>query len=485
MASRQPGILEGGMVVGGSVQQLDTLLAGGTVICMDPERRVIPEGALGIKGAEIAVVGPREKVEKEYRAAREIDVRGRLVLPGFVNTHTHQFQGLLKGLACDRVLVDWFREVVGPSATALEPEHCYAASLLGCLEAIRSGVTTLVDFMYAHPRPGLSEAVIQGFREAGIRGILARGFLDTGEEDGVPPALIEPVDSVLRDTQDLFSRYHGADDGRLGIWLAACMIWSQTERSLKLARELADALGMRLNMHVAETRFEIETAQRRFGGSTDLQVLERLGFLGPDVLAVHCVYLGPRDLRILKHYDVKVSHNPTSNMYLASGVAPIPEMLMHGITVGLATDGPASNNNQNMIHSLKQAALLHKVAQKDPTCLTAEQVLEMATIGGARAVGLDSLVGSLEPGKRADVIVLRMDNPFVAPVHDPVASLVYSALGDEVEMVFVDGKEVMSGGRLTTLDEGEVLKRADAAARDLARRAGTQWTPGKWRNVGF
>jgi 5-methylthioadenosine/S-adenosylhomocysteine deaminase len=469
----------------GPAQQLDTLLVGGTLICMDPERRVIPDGALGIRGAEIAVVGPRVDVEKEYRAARVVDARGRVVLPGFVNTHTHQFQGLLKGLACDRVLVDWFREVVGPSATALEAEHCYAASLLGCVEALRSGVTTLVDFMYAHPRPGLSEAVIRGFREAGIRGILARGFLDTGEEDGVPRALIEPVDAVLQDVQDLFSRYNGADNGRLWVWLAACMIWSQTERSLKLARELANTLGMRLTMHVAETPFEIETARRRFGGSTDLQVLERLGFLGPDLLAVHCVYLGPRDLRILKRYDVRVSHNPTSNMYLASGVAPIPEMLMYGITVGLATDGPASNNNQNMIHTLKQAALLHKVAQKDPTCITAEQVLEMATIGGARAVGLDALIGSLEPGKRADVIVLKTHNPFVAPVHDPVASLVYSALGDEVERVFVDGKEVLSEGQITALDEAEVLRRAEAAARDLVRRAGTGWMPGWWRRIGF
>ncbi|HHY94200.1 MAG TPA: amidohydrolase [Firmicutes bacterium] len=463
---------------------MDTLLSGGSVVTMDAERRVIEDGAVGIKGAVIQVVGPRQEIEASFKAARVVDTRGRVIIPGLVNTHTHQFQGLLKGLACDRVLVDWFRDVVGPCATALEADHCYAASLLGSLEALKSGATTLVDFMYAHPRPGLSEAVIRGFRETGVRGILARGFMDIGAEDGVPDALIEPVDTVLQDVQDLHGRFHGSEDGRIWVWLAACMIWSQSERALKLCRELADGAGIRITMHVAETPFEIENARRRFGG-TDLQALERMGFLGPDVLAVHCVYLGPRDLRILKHYDVKVSHNPHSNMYLASGVAPVPDMLMYGITVGLATDGPASNNNQNMIQVLKQAALLHKVATKDPTAITAEQVLEMATIGGARAVGLDSMIGSLERGKRADVVVLRMDNPFIAPVHDVVGGLVYSALGNEVERVFVDGKEVVSDGRLTTLDEREVVERAEAAARDLVCRAGVRSAGRKWRSLGF
>jgi len=226
-------------------------------------------------------------------------------------------------------------------------------------------------------------------------------------------------------------------------------------------------------MHVAETPFEIENSRQRFG-KTDLRVLEQLGVLGPDFLAVHCVYLDAGDVQTLAANGVAVSHNPTSNMYLSSGVAPVPAMVRAGVPVGLASDGPASNNTHNMIQSLKFAALLHKVATRDPTVITGETVLEMATIGGARALGMDREIGSLESGKRADLFVADLGaSPFCSPVHHPVSALVYSAAGHEVETVVVDGRVVLHEGHLTTASEERIRGAAQMAADRLVTRSGT------------
>jgi 5-methylthioadenosine/S-adenosylhomocysteine deaminase len=464
---------------------MDLLIAHGTLVTMDPERRIIEDGAVLIQGQRIAAVGSAAELREHYPDVKTLDAAGRVVTPGLVNTHTHLFQGLLKGLGDDRVLVDWFRQVTGPSAVHLTPEDCYHAARLGCLESIRSGATTLLDFMYPHAQPGLSAPIIRAFQESGIRGVFARGYVDYGLEEGVPPEIIEDTHQALADCRQLFENYHGSAEGRIQVWVAPCMIWTQTEGGLLATRRLANETGMRISVHVAETPFELENARRRFG-LKDLEYLASIGFLGPDVLAVHGVYLDERDIRILKQHDVKLSHNPVSNMYLSSGVAPIPDMLMAGITVGLATDGPASNNNQNMIQTLKFTALLHKVATKDPTVITAEKVMEMATIDGARALGLEDEIGSIEVGKKADLIVLNFGSPFASPVHHPVSSLVYSAIGNEVEAVIVDGQVVMEGSQVSTMDEEEVVRKAQAAADHLAQRAGTtRFRRRPWRSLAY
>jgi 5-methylthioadenosine/S-adenosylhomocysteine deaminase len=262
------------------------------------------------------------------------------------------------------------------------------------------------------------------------------------------------------------------------------MIWTVTDSSLREIRDLARRLGVGLTMHVAETTFEVENSRRRFGAN-DLEVLHRLGMLGPDMLAVHCVYVDDADIQVLRATRAAVSHNPTSNMYLSSGTAPVPAMLQAGVPVGLASDGPASNNTHNMIQSLKFAALLHKGVSRDPTIITGETVLEMATIGGARALGLESEIGSLEVGKRADLFVADLAaSPFAAPVNHPVSALVYSAVGTEVETVIVDGRVVLSDGRMTTLDEDRVRRLALAASDGVTRRAGTDALRCRpWRSV--
>lgn len=461
---------------------MHTLLTHATVVTMNAQRAILEDAALSIQDDRIQAVGSTESLRSQYPECDVIDCRHQVIIPGMVNTHTHLFQTLLKGLGDDRVLKDWFTCMTGPSAAHLTPEDCYAAARHGCVESIKAGVTTLVDFMYAHPRSKLTEAVVQAVQETGMRGIVARGYLTLGADYGVPEALIEPLDRALSDACELIERYN-QPGARVQVGFAPCMIWSVDPETLRQTRQLADDLKALITIHIAETPFEIENSLARFG-MRDLQYLQHTNFLGPDVLAVHCVHCLDRDIRILKLHDVKVSHNPCSNMYLASGFAPIPQMLLAGVTVGLACDGPASNNNHNMIHTLKFGALIHKGYHQDPTIITAEKVLEMATIDGARAIGLDHEIGSIEPGKKADLVVLNFDNFFINPVHSPTSALVYSALGNEPEMVLIDGRIVMKDRVMQTVSESEVLQQAQQAADGLATRAGTaRFKRRPWRSL--
>jgi 5-methylthioadenosine/S-adenosylhomocysteine deaminase len=459
---------------------VDLLVRGGTVVTMDAERRVLHRGHVAVRGTRIVEVGGDDAT---LTATTTIDATGKVVFPGLVNTHTHLFQTLLKGLGDDRVLVDWFGCMTGPSASALTERDCYTAALCGALEALRFGTTCIKDFMYAHPRPHLTDAVARGLVDSGIRAVLVRGYCDWDDEDNVPPPLIEPLEAVLADCERVAAAYHGAEDGRLSVRFGPCMIWSVTPESLREVRALATDLAVGLTMHISETQHELAVSRRRFG-RTDVQYLAETGFLGPDVLAVHCVHLDRDDIRTIRDHDVRVSHNPTSNMFLASGVAPVPDMLATGITVGLGCDGPASNNNHNMVEALKFAALLHKVRRDDPTAITAEQSLEMATIGGARALGLDHEIGSLEPGKKADIVVADLATSLAAaPIHHPVSSLVYSATGHEIDTVIVDGHVTVDGGEFVAIDAASVLRETQAAADNLVERAGTGWLRHRpWRS---
>lgn len=459
----------------------DRLLTNATVVTMNPDRDIVEDGAIYIDDDRIGAVGATTDLLQEYPDAEMMNCAGRVIIPGMINTHTHLFQTLLKGLGDDRVLKDWFTTMTGPSAVELTEDDCYAAALHGCVESIKSGVTTLVDFMYVHPRANLTDAIIRAFDESGIRGIVARGYTTTGADVGVPAPLIEDVDEALDDARRLIRRHNQAG-ARVQVGLAPCMIWTVDRDTLLKTRELADAEGALFTMHISETPFEIENSMQRFG-MRDLQYLEHLGVLGPDVLAVHCVQCVPKDVRILKLRDVKVSHNPCSNMYLASGFAPIPDMLLAGVTVGLGTDGPASNNNHNMIQSLKFAALIHKGFHRDATIITAEKVLEMATIDGARAIGLENEIGSIEAGKKADLAILQFDNTFATPLHNPVSALVYSALGNEPETVIVDGRVVMRNRSTKTVSESDVMMLSQQAADGVAERAGTaKYKRRPWRS---
>jgi 5-methylthioadenosine/S-adenosylhomocysteine deaminase len=461
---------------------LSYILANGWLITMNERREVLETASIYLERDRIAAIGTRQQLEHRHPEAEVVDCSGHIIMPGMVNTHTHLFQTLLKGLGDDMVLKKWFTCMTGPSAVHLTAEDAHVAALHGCVESIRSGVTTLVDFMYAHPRPGMIQSVVEAFDATGMRGFVCRGFLSLGEEYGVPRALIEKPEGAMADARQLIKKYN-KPGGRIQVGLAPNMIWAVDENGYRQNRKLADEEHVLVTTHVAETTFELQTAASLYG-RTDTEFLSDIGFLGPDVLAAHCVQCTTHDIRILHHHGAKVSHNPCSNMYLASGCAPIPEMLRAGVTVGLASDGPASSNNHSLFQAMKSAALQQKGEHRDSTIITAEKVMEMATIDGARAVGLEKEIGSIEIGKKADIIVIDYDNAFMTPMHHPVSAIVYSALGHEVSSVMIDGRFVLRDGVITGVNEQAVRRQAQQSADALTQRAGTdKFKQRPWRSA--
>jgi 5-methylthioadenosine/S-adenosylhomocysteine deaminase len=458
------------------------ILADCWLITMNERREVLEQASVYVEKDRILGLGTRRQLQQQQPEAELVDCAGRIVMPGMVNTHTHLFQTLLKGLGDDMVLKKWFTCMTGPSAVFLTAEDASAAATHGCVESIRSGVTTLVDFMYVHPQPGMIKSVVEAFEATGMRGFVCRGFISMGEEYDVPRALIEKPQVALADAKQQIRAYN-KPGGRIQVGLAPNMIWAVNEEGYRQTRKLADEEHVLITTHVAETTFELQTAAALYG-RTDTEFLSDIGFFGPDVLAVHCVQCTTHDIRILHHHGVKVSNNPCSNMYLASGCAPIPEMLRTGVTVGLASDGPASSNNHSLFQAMKFSALQQKGEHQDSTIITAEKVMEMATIDGARAVGLEKEIGSIEVGKKADMIVIDYNNAFMTPIHHPVSAVVYSALGHEVASVMIDGKFVMRDGVITGVNEHAVRRKAQQCADALTKRAGTdKFKQRPWRSA--
>jgi 5-methylthioadenosine/S-adenosylhomocysteine deaminase len=462
---------------------MTTIFTDAWLITMNAQREVLHNASVCVVGDRIAAIGTRSQLTQRYPEAEVIDCAGKIVMPGMVNTHTHLFQTLLKGLGDDMVLKKWFTCMTGPSAVHLTADDAHIAALHGCVESIRGGVTTVLDFMYAHPRPGMIAGVVTAFEESGVRGFVCRGFASMGEEYGTPIELIERPDFALADAREQIRRFN-KPGGRVQVGVACNMIWTVDEDGYRQTRALADEEHVLITTHIAETDFELETAAAKYG-RTDTEFLAEIGFLGPDVVAAHCVHCQTSDIALLLKHDVKVSNNPCSNQYLASGCAPIPEMLRAGVTVGLASDGPASSNNHSLFQAMKFSALQQKGVHQNAEIMTAETVLEMATIGGARAVGLEREIGSIEVGKKADIVVVDYDNAWMTPIHHPVSALVYSALGHEVVTVMIDGRLVLCDGVVTTVDERLVRRSAQARADALTARAGTdEFKRRAWRSVG-
>jgi 5-methylthioadenosine/S-adenosylhomocysteine deaminase len=352
-------------------------------VTLDPNTPIIREGAIGIENDHIEFVGTSEEATKLFSATKILDVEGRTIYPGLINTHTHLFQTLFKGLGSDVHLFQWFGKALAPFIPFLTEEDCYAAALLGCVEAIKSGATTVLDFMYAHPRPDLSKAIIRAMEDTGIRGIFARGIVDSGRDLGLPEEMIQNLDEAIEDTEKLFGIYHNYNGDRIRVWVAPSSIWMATPRAFSRAKELADRHNSSMTWHASESRSVIDYAKSKYS-KTDLDLLKGMVILSKNVLAAHCVWVDDNDIELLRTNSVKVSHCPVANMYLSDGVAPIPRMLRSGVTVGLGTDGAASNDNQDMLSVLKFTALLHKVHNQDPAIITSSQVLNLATCGGGR-----------------------------------------------------------------------------------------------------
>lgn len=440
-------------------QDADWLWSAGFVLTMDPSRRILEDGAVVVRGERILAVGKRAELERSYRAARRIHVSEAVIAPGLINAHTHAPMSLLRGLADDLALQDWLEKYIFPvEAKFVSPDFVRAGTRLACLEMALGGVTTFADMYY------YEDAVAEATRECGLRGVLGETILNFPAPDA--PNFRQALDY----TERFIRRYQG--DPLIVPAVAPHALYTNTEESLRASRALANRYGVPLLTHLAETRQEWDQAMDRFGKSP-VAAYEQLGLFEGPTVAAHCVWLDEVDLRIFSRRGVGVAHCPSSNMKLASGVAPVTKMLAAGIPVGLGTDGPAgSNNDFNLFEEMDLAAKLQKLSTGDPRALPAIQAVEMATITGARALGMDREIGSIEPGKRADLILIRLDAAHAVPLFNLYSQLVYALKADDVEHVMVNGRLIVHSGRMLTLNNRSVLLEARRLQSRIAGSAG-------------
>ncbi len=427
-------------------ERVDLVVSKGTVITMDAARRVIQDGAVAIQSGTIVAVGPREDIEQRFDAARRIDARGDLILPGLINGHAHAAMSLFRGLADDLSLDDWLKKYIFPAeARNVTEDFVVWGTRLGVLEMLRGGITTYADMYY------FEDAVARVTKEAGMRGVLGETILDFPAPDN------KTLAEAFRYTQDYLDRWKG--DPLITAAVAPHSIYTCSEKTLKDSAALARRNNSPILIHIAEAPFELEQSRAKHGLSP-VGYLERIGLLGPDVVGAHCIWVDAADVTTLAHFGVGCIYNPSSNMKTASGVMPAVDMLAAGVPIGLATDGAASNNDQDLFEEIDLAAKLQKIARKDPRALPAEQVVEMATIGGARALHLEKQIGSLEAGKKADLIVIRTEAAHATPMYNVYSHLVYALKASDVNTVIIDGRMVMEDRRMLTLDESEILTKA-------------------------
>jgi 5-methylthioadenosine/S-adenosylhomocysteine deaminase len=427
-------------------RQVDLVVSGGTVVTVDAGHRVIPDGAVAIQGMDIVAVDTSDAIRRQFRGLDTIDATGQVVMPGLINTHTHAPMVLFRGLADDLALMEWLNNYIFPAeAKMVSPEFVRAGTRLAVLEMIESGTTTYADMYY------FEEEIAKETRAAGLRGVLGQTIIQFPVADAKTPA-----DGLAR-AEAFIKAFKG--DSLITPAVAPHALYTLDAPTLKAARELSRRNGVPTLIHLAETRDEVTTAQERLAASP-VAYLDSLGFFGPGVLAAHGIYVSEQEMPLLKSKGVGVSHNPESNMKLASGTAPVTAYLRSGVALGLGTDGAASNNDLDMFEAMRMASLLHKLQTNDPRAVSAQAAVDMATIGGARAMGMDKQIGSLEPGKRADLIAVGMSAARQTPMYDPISHLVYVTRGDDVQTTIVNGKLLMRNRKVLTLDASAILKEA-------------------------
>ena len=439
------------------------VVTGGTVVTMDAQRRVLSPGAVAIDGTAIAAVDTPQAIAAAFSAADVIRADGSVVMPGLINTHGHAPMVMYRGLADDLKLMDWLQKYIFPAeGKTVSAAMVRTGARLAALEMLQSGTTLHTDMYY------FEEEVAKATKEAGIRGVLGQSIIGFPVADAKTPA------EGLARAERFMQAFKG--DPLIVATVAAHSMYTVDADSLKATRDLAARFGVPLLTHLAETREEVREALEKHQQSPTAY-FESVGFWDAPGLAAHGVHLSDADIEILAKHRVAISHNPESNMKLASGAAPLTKLLKAGVVVGLGTDGAASNNDLDMFEAMRQAAFLHKLSEDDPTVASAQAVLEMATRGGAAAVGMGGRLGSLEAGKLADLIVVSMASARQTPMYNPVSHLVYVTRGDDVRTTIVNGRVIMRDRRVLTLDAAAVL----ADARKLAEqvRAAVATVPGQ------
>ncbi len=434
-------------------EKADLLISGGTVVTMDAGRRLVENGAIAVRGERIIDLGPSAEILGKYDAARRVSARGQIILPGLINTHNHAPMVLFRGIADDLKLMDWLQNYIFPAeAKNVTAEFVEWGTRLACLEMIRSGTTTYSDMYYFEDRVAAATA------EAGMRGVLGETIIQFPAPDNKTP------EDALSYTERFIK--HWRTSALITPAVAPHAPYTNSAETLKACKALADKYGVPMIIHVSETQDEARQIKEKYG-TTSTKWLEKLGVLGPGVLFNHAVWLTEEDLAAIRGNGVTVSHNPESNMKLASGTAPVARMLALGIPVGLGTDGAASNNNLDMFEVMDFTAKLHKLIAMDPTVLPAQQVVELATIGGARALHKDKDIGSLEPGKKADLILVDCGRAHALPLYNVYSQLVYDLKGADVRTSVINGKLVMLDGRVLTLDDAGIKQKAQMFRRRI------------------
>jgi len=438
---------------------ISLVVTGGTVVTENATRQIVSPGAVAIDGTDIVEVGSADAIAARYQARETIDARGHVVLPGLINTHTHAPMVMYRGLADDLALMDWLQKYIFPAeAKTVSPELVRVGTRLAALEMIESGTTTFADMYY------FEEEIAKAAFGAGLRGVLGQTIIQFPVADAKTPA--EGLARAERFIQEF------KDNGLVVPAVAPHALYTNDRTSLVASAALGRKYGVPILIHVAETEDEVRTAREQYK-MTPVAALESIGFWGPKTLAAHGVWVTGEDMAILERHNVGVAHNPESNMKLASGAAPVGKYLAAGIAIGLGTDGAASNNDLDMFEAMRQAAFLAKHATKDPTAVSAKTALDLATIGGARALGMERLIGSLEAGKRADLITVSMSASRQTPLYDPISHIVYTTRGDDVRTTIVNGKILMKDRQVRTLDRAAVLADANrlaATVRDAVRQ---------------
>lgn len=427
----------------------DIIIKNAYVLTMDPGVGDLKNGTVVIEDGKITEIGEKTKEHAET----VIDAKGSVVMPGLVNTHTHAAMTLFRGYADDMQLSEWLEKHIWPAEAQLKAEDVYKGSLLACLEMIRSGTTSFADMYF------FMDETAKAVEASGLRASLSHGLIELWNK--------EKGETDLKEGKRFLRAWQGAADGRIKTMYGPHAPNTCSDEFLAKVKEEAIKDGAGIHIHVLETEAELLAMKERYG-KCSVHMLDDIGFFGPDVLAAHCVWLSDGDIEILRERGVNVSHNPVSNMKLASGIAPVHKMLERGVNVSLGTDGCASNNNLDLFEEMKTAALLHKLSTGNPTALPARQVLEMATVNGAKALGTET--GMLKAGMKADLIIVDMKKPHLTPCFDVPSHLVYSAKGSDVRTTIVDGKVLMDNYKVLVLDEQKVMEEAQKSAEELVAR---------------
>jgi 5-methylthioadenosine/S-adenosylhomocysteine deaminase len=438
-------------------------IANGLILPMTEGRNHF-HGFVRIEDAYLVEVG--EGSPRQTTTETTIDAAGCVLMPGLINAHTHLYQVLLRAVWEDLPLLPWLKRIYG-TAQVLRPEHFYAGSLLGCVEAIQSGVTTLCEHNFLNPHPESALETIRAIHDSGLRAVFARTIMDTGEI--VPDCVKETSEHAFRHIESILAANQKND--RLSFMTGPNTPPLNTTPSLlKDIRAFADEKALGISAHVAESKSVVEYTQEQHGKAGVVEFLSEFEIPRANSIFAHCVHLSDREIAILKQTGTSVSHNPVSNMMLGDGVAPVVEMLRQGVNVALGTDGAASNHSQDLFETMKAASLLQKVHHQNAGIIDPYSVLHMATAGGARALGLASECGTIEAGKRADLILLRLDTVHSQPINDLFSQLVHCAKANDVQTVIVNGKVLMKDRELQLADEKKVLDDAKKANFDLMER---------------